>query len=145
MRVQILRLPHAAGIPAYAHEDDAGFDFLAAVTKPTVIYPFGRLPIPTGICVAVRPGFEVQVRPRSGLALKKGVTVLNAPGTIDAGYRGEIQVILYNAGDNAFIINRGDRIAQGVLCPIYRAEWEEATELPETARGEAGFGSSGVA
>jgi len=144
MRLQILRLPHAAGIPAYAHEDDAGFDFLAANEAPVIIHPGCRAIIPTGICVAVRPGFEIQVRPRSGLAAKDGLTILNSPGTIDASFRGEIKVILHNAVGTFYVVHRGMRIAQGVLCPVYRAEWEEVSELPETARGEAGFGSSGV-
>lgn len=145
MRIQIKRLPHAVGLPAYAREDDAGFDLMAAVPEPWVLHPGKRALIPTGLCVAIKQGFELQIRPRSGLALKQGLTVLNAPGTIDAGYCGEIGVILHNAGEAFAVIHRGMRIAQGVLCPVYRAEWEEVTDLPETARGEAGFGSTGVA
>lgn len=145
MRIQIKRLPHAVGLPAYAHQGDAGFDLMAAVNEPVVIYPGRREVIPTGLCVAVKPGFEIQIRPRSGLAAKEGITILNSPGTVDACYRGEIKVILHNANDRGFlVIHRGMRIAQGVLCPVYRAEWEEVTELPETARGEAGFGSTGL-
>ncbi len=130
--------------PRYMTAGSAGLDLMAAVKAPTVIQPGEIRLIPTGIAIAVPRGFEAQIRPRSGLALKSGITVLNTPGTIDADYRGEIRVILYNASRVAFEVRRGDRIAQMVLAPVVRAVWEEARELEETARQEGGFGSTGL-
>lgn len=141
--VLVKRLPGFEGLelPAYATEGAAGMDVLAAedVTLP----PGGRHAVGTGLALAIAPGYEIQVRPRSGLALKHGVTVANAPGTIDSDYRGEVRVILVNLGDAAFDIRRGDRIAQLVLAPVVRASWLAVSELDETQRGEGGFGSTG--
>lgn len=141
--VLIQRLAHAEGLalPAYATEGAAGMDLLAA--RDMVIAPGARALVPTGIAVAIPDGFEMQVRPRSGLALKHGVTVLNAPGTVDSDYRGEVGVILFNTSDAPFAIARGDRIAQAVFAPVTRAIWEEVVVLPESARGTGGFGSTG--
>jgi dUTP pyrophosphatase len=118
-------------------------DLLAAVDKPVRIPPLGRVLIPTGIAIALPTGFELQIRPRSGLALKSGITLPNTPGTIDEDYRGEIQVILLNASDEHFTVTRGMRIAQAVLAPVIRATWTEVADLDETQRGAGGFGSTG--
>lgn len=146
LHVPLKRLPHGADLPlpAYATADAAGLDLLAAVAEPVTLKPGERRLIPTGLSIAVPPGFEAQVRPRSGLALKHGVTVLNAPGTVDADYRGEVGVILINHGDQPFVINRGERIAQMVVAAYSRVEWIEAAELPQTQRGAGGFGSTGT-
>ncbi|PWC52927.1 dUTP diphosphatase [Azospirillum sp. TSO22-1] len=143
--VPVLRLAHAEGLelPAYATADSAGLDLVAAVTEPVVLPPGGRALVPTGLAIALPPGFEAQVRPRSGLALKHGVTVLNTPGTIDADYRGEVGVILMNHGAEPFTVNRGDRVAQLVLARYERLAWAPTDRLPETARGAGGFGSTG--
>jgi dUTP pyrophosphatase len=145
--VRIRRLDHAAGLPLPAYEtaDAAGMDLRAAVTdgEPFVLEPGARGAVPTGICIALPPGFEAQVRPRSGLAVKSGVTALNSPGTIDADYRGEIKVILINHGADTLTIRRGDRIAQMVVAPVTRAAWDEVETLDDTARGAGGFGSTG--
>jgi dUTP pyrophosphatase len=139
-------LPHAAGLPlpAYQTEGAAGLDVVAAVTEPLVIAP-GRLAlVPTGLCVAVPAGHELQVRPRSGLALKRQVGLLNSPGTIDSDYRGEVQVIVMNFGPEPFTVNRGDRIAQLVLARVERLEWRVVEAVEETARGAGGFGHTGT-
>jgi dUTP pyrophosphatase len=143
--VRVLRLPHAADLPlpAYQSEGAAGLDLLAAVAAPMVIAPGGRASVPTGIALALSPGSEGQVRPRSGLAARHGITVLNAPGTVDADYRGEVQVLLVNLGDSPFTVERGSRIAQLVIAPVLRAELLAVERLDETARGEGGFGSTG--
>ncbi len=143
--VRIRRLPHGADLPlpAYATPGAAGMDLLAAVEKPVTIPPAGRVLIPTGIAIALPDGFELQIRPRSGLALKHGITLPNTPGTIDEDYRGEIQVIMLNASDEHFTITRGMRIAQAVLAPVVRAVWAEVAALDETSRGAGGFGSTG--
>ncbi|WP_207455885.1 dUTP diphosphatase [Azospirillum sp. SYSU D00513] len=143
--IPILRLPHAEGLelPAYATGQSAGLDLLAAVAAPVVLEPGGRALIPTGIAFALPAGWEAQVRPRSGLALKHGVTVLNSPGTVDADYRGEVGVILINHGDQPFTVERGQRIAQLVLARYERAAWEETGVLPDSDRGAGGFGSTG--
>jgi len=143
--VVIKRLAHAEGIeiPAYATEHAAGMDLRAATTDDVVLAPGERCLIPAGFAMALPEGSEAQVRPRSGWALKHGITVLNSPGTIDADYRGEVGVILINHGDTPFHIVRGDRIAQMVVAPVSRAVWREADTLPDTVRGEGGFGSSG--
>jgi dUTP pyrophosphatase len=143
MKILVQRLPHAEGLPlpAYATPGAAGMDLLAA--REMVIPPGGRALVPTGLAIALPEGFEMQVRPRSGLALKHGVTVLNAPGTVDSDYRGEVGVILFNTDAAAFFIARGDRIAQAVFAPVTRANWEEVVVLPETQRGAGGFGSTG--
>ena len=148
VRVRVERLPHALDLPlpAYATEGAAGLDLLAALPpgEPLVLEPGSRALVPTGLRLALPPGHEAQVRPRSGLALRHGVTVLNSPGTIDADYRGEIQLILVNWGQETFTIRRGDRIAQMVVAPVTRVLWEEAAELPGSERGEGGFGHTGV-
>ena len=146
LHVPLKRLPHGADLPlpAYATADAAGLDLLAALAEPVTLKPGERKLIPTGLSIAVPPGFEAQVRPRSGLALKHGVTVLNAPGTVDADYRGEVGVILINHGDQPFVINRGERIGQMVVAAYSRVEWIEAAELPQTQRGAGGFGSTGT-
>jgi dUTP pyrophosphatase len=144
--LKVLRLrprDDAPPLPAYATEHSSGLDVAADVDGELVIPPGGRARVPTGLALAVPPGFEVQVRPRSGLASRAGVTVLNAPGTIDADYRGEVQVILVNHGDAPFAVRRGDRIAQLVVAPVARAEVEEVSSLDGTARGSGGFGSTG--
>ena len=145
--VQIMRLSHAAGLPlpAYQSELAAGLDLMAAVPAdaPVSIAPGARALIGTGIALALPAGVEGQVRPRSGLALRSGVTVLNSPGTIDADYRGEINVILANFGSEVFVVQRGDRIAQLVFAATLRADISEAAALSETARGAGGFGSTG--
>jgi dUTP pyrophosphatase len=145
--IPILRLPHAEGLPLPAYEtaQAAGMDLRAAVPQdaPLVLARGARAAVPTGLAFALPPGFEGQVRPRSGLALKAGVTCLNTPGTIDADYRGEVKVILINLGEAPFEIRRGERIAQLVIAPVIQAGWREVGELDETARGAGGFGSTG--
>jgi dUTP pyrophosphatase len=131
-------------LPSYATEGAAGFDLRAAVDAPLVVAPGQRVRVPTGIRIAVPPGFEGQVRPRSGLALRHGILLPNAPGTIDSDYRGEVQVILWNAGPEPFAIARGDRIAQLVISPVLRVALEEV-EIDDTKRGSGGFGSTGDA
>lgn len=144
--VSVKVLDHGKGLalPAYATADSAGADLLAAVEQDRVIEPGKRALIPTGLSIALPPGFEVQVRPRSGLALKNGVTVLNTPGTVDADYRGEIGVILMNLGEESFTVTRGMRIAQMVVAPVTQFEWEPVNALPESGRGAGGFGSTGL-
>ncbi|MBI1199674.1 MAG: dUTP diphosphatase [Phenylobacterium sp.] len=147
--VPILRLPHAEGLPLPAYEtaQAAGMDLRAAVAEgeTVTLRPGDRLAVPTGYAFALPAGFEAQVRPRSGLALKSGITCLNTPGTIDADYRGEVKVILVNLGAEDFHIRRGDRIAQLVVAPVVQATWAEVDSLDETARGAGGFGSTGAA
>jgi dUTP pyrophosphatase len=143
--VPVTTLPHFAGLdlPRYATPGSAGLDLPAAVAAPVTIPPGGRALIPTGLAIAVPPGFEAQVRPRSGLALKHGLTVPNSPGTIDSDYRGEVQVIVLNAGTAPFVVERGMRIAQLVLARVEQLAWEPVAELPPTDRGDGGFGSTG--
>jgi dUTP pyrophosphatase len=147
LTVAIQQLPHAEGLalPAYQSAHAAGLDLLAAVAEhaPLVLAPGRHTMVPTGLIIALPEGYEAQVRPRSGLAAKHGVTVLNAPGTVDADYRGEINVLLINHGQAPFTIRRGERIAQMVIAPVTRAELVAASTLPETARGSGGFGSTG--
>lgn len=144
--VSVRRLPHGADLPlpAYATEGAAGMDLLAAVAEAVVLAPGARALVPTGLAIALPRGFEVQIRPRSGLALRNGILVANSPGTIDEDYRGEIQVILLNAGAEPFAVTRGMRIAQAVLAPVLRAAWREVPTLDGTARGAGGFGSTGI-
>lgn len=144
--ISIRRLPHGAdlALPSYATALSAGMDLLAAVAAPIVLAPGTRALVPTGIAIALPAGFEAQVRPRSGLALKNGITVLNSPGTIDADYRGEVGVILSNTSDQPFTIERGMRIAQMVIARHERAVWTEVESLDETERGAGGFGSTGI-
>ena len=143
--VEVKRLAHGADLPlpAYATDGAAGMDVLAA--EDVTLAPGARHAVATGLALAIPPGFEIQVRPRSGLALKHGITVPNTPGTIDSDYRGELKVILINHGAHKFEIRRGDRVAQLVLAPITQATWLEVDELDETTRGEGGFGSTGGA
>lgn len=143
--VKIKRLAHGFGLelPGYATLGAAGMDLLAAVDKPINIAPARRALIPTGFSVALPAGFELQIRPRSGLALKHGIVVPNSPGTVDEDYRGEVCVILLNASDEHFLVTRGMRIAQAVLAPVVRAVWVEVEDLAATERGAGGFGSTG--
>ncbi|HEY3697350.1 dUTP diphosphatase [Phenylobacterium sp.] len=145
--IAVRRLPHGAGLPLPAYETAlaAGMDLRAAVDEaaPLTLQPGERLAVPTGLAMALPAGFEAQVRPRSGLALKAGITCLNTPGTIDADYRGEVKVILVNLGQAPFVIRRGERIAQMVIAPVVQAAWAEVETLDDTARGEGGFGSTG--
>lgn len=145
--VAVVRLAHAADLPlpAYATAGSAGVDLLAAVADDLVLAPGARALVPTGIAIALPAGFEAQVRPRSGLALRHGLTLLNAPGTIDSDYRGEIAVILANLGEAAFTVTRGMRIAQLVVAPVARIDWRPVAALPESSRGAGGFGSTGTA
>lgn len=144
--IRVRRLPHADGLPLPAYETAgaAGMDLLAAVDAPVTIDPGKRALIPTGLAIALPPGYELQIRPRSGLALRHGIMLPNSPGTIDEDYRGELQVILLNAGDAPFTIERGARIAQAVLAPVVRGRWQEVTDLDDTERGSGGFGSTGT-
>jgi dUTP pyrophosphatase len=146
MKIPVLRLDHARDLPlpAYATEGAAGLDLLAAVDDARELPPGARMAVPCGIALALPDGFEAQVRPRSGLALHHGVTVLNAPGTIDSDYRGEVKAILINLGDAPVRIARGLKIAQLVIAPVTRANLVECTELPASTRGAGGFGSTGT-
>jgi dUTP pyrophosphatase len=146
--VALLRLPHGQDLPlpAYATSQSAGMDLMAALEQPLLLKPFQRKLIPTGISLALPEGYEVQIRPRSGLALKHGLTVLNTPGTIDSDYRGEIQVILINLGDEDFLVERGTRIAQMILSPVSSLCWKEVDQHePSTnINRQGGFGSTGL-
>jgi dUTP pyrophosphatase len=144
--VSISQLPHAKGLglPKYGTEHSAGMDLEAAIDIPVTLKPGDRALVPTGIAIALPAGYEAQVRPRSGLAAKNGVTVLNTPGTIDADYRGEVKVILVNLGTEPFTIERGMRIAQMVIAAYSRVDWNAVDTLDETTRGAGGFGSTGL-
>jgi dUTP pyrophosphatase len=143
--VRVRVLPHGEGLelPAYASAGAAGADLRAAVSEPLVVDPGSRVAVPTGLVLEVPEGWEGQVRPRSGLAIRHGLTVVNAPGTIDSDYRGEVRVLLVNLGDEAVTVARGDRVAQLVLAPVSRAAFVPAGDLDSTARGAGGFGSTG--
>ncbi|MBO6782360.1 MAG: dUTP diphosphatase [Alphaproteobacteria bacterium] len=145
--VAVTRLPHGADLdlPEYETADAAGMDLRAAVETDMEIAPGARALIPTGLAIALPAGYEAQVRPRSGLALRNGISLVNSPGTIDADYRGEVGVILINHGDEALTVTRGMRIAQIVVAPVTQAIWDEVETLPETERGAGGFGSTGTA
>lgn len=147
LRVAVTRLVHAGDLPLpeYATAMSAGMDLRAAIAEPLEIAPGGRALVPTGIAIALPAGHEAQVRPRSGLALKHGVTVLNAPGTVDADYRGEISVLLVNFGDASFTVTPGMRIAQMIVATFSRVSWEAVEALPESDRGAGGYGSTGTA
>jgi dUTP pyrophosphatase len=149
VRVKVVRLPHAEGLPlpAYQTAGAAGFDLTAAVpgSEPLTLAPGGRALVPTGLVIELPHGHEAQVRPRSGLAAKSGITVLNSPGTVDSDYRGEVKVILVNLGTEPFVVRRGERIAQMVVAPVIQARLVEATVVAATARGAGGFGSTGGA
>lgn len=146
VEIAVTRLPHNADLPLPAYEtaQSAGMDLAAAIDTPITLAPGARAMVPTGLAIALPAGYEAQVRPRSGLAAKNGVTVLNTPGTVDADYRGEVKVILINLGDDTFQIDRGMRIAQMVIAPVTQASFAEVDTLPETARGSGGFGSTGT-
>ena len=145
-QVKVLQVPGCEDLPlpAYATASAAGVDLPAAVTEPVTLLPGERRLIPTGLRIALPEGYEAQVRPRSGLAMRHGIGMVNSPGTIDADYRGEIQVILINLGQEPFTVRRGDRIAQMVVAPVTRVAWVVADSLDETARGEGGFGHTGL-
>jgi dUTP pyrophosphatase len=145
VQVPVLRLPHGAdlSLPAYATPQSAGVDLRAAIDQTMILPPLGRVAVPTGLAVALPDGYEAQVRPRSGLALNDGVTVLNSPGTIDADYRGEIKVILINLSHRPFAIERGQRIAQLIVAPVIQIDWHEVHVLEKTDRGGGGHGSTG--
>jgi len=142
--VSVTRLPHGADLelPGYETADAAGMDLRAAVEADLEIAPGARALVPTGLAIALPPGYEAQVRPRSGLALRNGISLVNSPGTIDADYRGEVGVIVINHGEETFTVTRGMRIAQMVVAPVTQAAWQEVDALPETARGAGGFGST---
>jgi len=144
--VSVTRLPHGADLelPGYETADAAGMDLRAAVEADLEIAPGARALVPTGLAIALPPGYEAQVRPRSGLALRNGISLVNSPGTIDADYRGEVGVIVINHGEETFTVTRGMRIAQMVFAPVTQAAWQEVDALPETARGAGGFGSTGT-
>lgn len=146
VNVEIIKLANAndLSLPKYATDNSAGMDLMAAIDKDVIIKPLQRIMLPTGIKIALPDNFEAQIRPRSGLALKHGLTVLNTPGTIDADYRGEIAVILINLSNEDFIITRGMRIAQIIISQVAQANLIEVTELSETVRGTGGFGSTGI-
>jgi len=143
--IQIVKLPHSEGLPLpeYSSVGSAGLDLRAAVEGEQIIAPGATQAIPTGIKIALRCGFEAQIRPRSGLAQRYSIGIINSPGTIDSDYRGEVMVLLTNFGKEDFKVRRGDRIAQMVIARYERVEWEEAQTLPDTARGEGGFGHTG--
>lgn len=147
LEIALKRLPHSEGLalPAYETAQASGMDLRAAIPaeQPVLLEPGSRALIPTGLAIALPDGFEAQVRPRSGLAIKHGVTCLNSPGTVDADYRGELAVVLINLGQAPFEIRRGDRIAQLVIAPVTQASWRVVESLPETGRGVGGFGSTG--
>lgn len=144
--VAVMRLPHGAHLPlpAYATPGSAGVDLMAAIETPLTLAPGARRLVPSGIAIALPSGYEAQVRPRSGLAIKHGIFLVNSPGTVDADYRGEIMVILANIGAEAFTIEPGMRIAQMVVAPVSHVTWEPVDALPESGRGAGGFGSTGL-
>ena len=142
-KVLIKRLSSKVELPKYKTQGSSGLDLMAFIEKSIKLNPKESVLVPTGISIAIAEDLEIQIRPRSGLAAKSNISVLNTPGTIDSDYRGEIKVILFNHSNNEFIINNKDRIAQMVLAPIIKAEFEEVDELPDTIRGEGGFGSTG--
>ncbi|MGB3454856.1 MAG: dUTP diphosphatase [Litorimonas sp.] len=147
ININVVRLPHMGDIalPRFETAQAAGADLRAAIDAPLTLAPGERKLVPTGFCMALPPGYEVQVRPRSGLALRHGITVLNTPGTIDADYRGEVGVLLINHGQDDFTLQRGDRFAQMVVAPVTQGAFEVVTELDDTDRGTGGYGSTGTA
>ena len=142
-KIIVKKLDRTVILPTYKTDGASGMDLIAFVKKPIEVKPKTSALIPTGLSVAFSKDYEIQIRPRSGLAAKNNITVLNTPGTIDSDYRGEIKIILFNHGNNNFVVNNGDRVAQMILCPIIKMELEETDILPETIRGEGGFGSTG--
>ena len=143
VKVLFKRLNQKAKLPSYKTSGSSGMDLMACVDEPITIKPNESMLIPTGIAIAIPEDTEIQIRPRSGLAAKSSISVLNTPGTIDSDYRGELKIILFNHGNKDFIINNGDRIAQMILVPILKMEFEEVDSLPDTIRGQGGFGSTG--
>ena len=143
IRVLVKKLNIKAELPKYKTEGSSGMDLMALIENPIIIKPQNSAIVPTGLSIAIPKDVEVQIRPRSGLAAKSNISVLNTPGTIDSDYRGEIKIILFNHGKEEFIINNNDRIAQMILMPVLKAEFEEVEELPKTVRGSGGFGSTG--
>ena len=143
VKVLIKKLDTAVEIPAYKTKGASGMDLMAFIQKPIKLAPQSSCLVPTGLSVALSDEYEIQIRPRSGLAAKKNISVLNTPGTIDSDYRGEIKIILFNHGDSDFVINNKDRIAQMILMPVHKMDMEEVEILPETLRGKGGFGSTG--
>jgi dUTP pyrophosphatase len=146
MIIPIKRMPHSAGLnlPSYATEHSSGMDLVSANQETIIMSPMVRVLVPTGICISLPTDFEAQVRPRSGLAIKNGITVLNSPGTIDSDYRGEISVVLINLSDQLFYVERGMRIAQLVISKFEKIIWQESKQLDQTTRESGGFGSTGV-
>lgn len=145
MKLKVKRLSHCYDLPLYATSGSSGLDLYAAVKDFVIIYPLQRFIIPTGIVVEIPEGYEGQIRPRSGLAVKHGITVLNTPGTIDSDYRGEVKVVLINLGKEKFVVKRGDRIAQLVITPVVKVELEEVEDIDfNTERSDGGFGSTGI-
>ena len=143
VKILIKKLNSKVKLPKYKTDGSSGMDIMAFIDKPVSIMPKKSELIPTGLSIAIPQNTEIQIRPRSGLASKNNISVLNTPGTIDSDYRGELKIILFNHGENEFIVNNQDRVAQMVLAPIIKATFEEVEELPETTRGEGGFGSTG--
>ena len=143
VKVLIKKLDPSVKLPEYKTSGASGMDLIAFLKDPINIKPKNSFLIPTGLSIAFSENYEVQIRPRSGLAAKKNISVLNTPGTIDSDYRGEIKVIIYNHGNSDFVVNNGDRIAQMILSPVIKMKLEETDKLPETVRGESGFGSTG--
>ena len=143
IKVLVKKLNPKAELPKYKTEGSSGMDLMALIENPITIKSQNSALIPTGLSIAIPEDMEVQIRPRSGLAAKSNISVLNTPGTIDSDYRGEIKIILFNHGKDEFIVNNGDRIAQMILMPVFKAEFEEIKELPKTVRGSGGFGSTG--
>ncbi len=146
LRISVIRLPHFEGLPLpeYITPGAVGVDLFAAIHDQLHLLPGDIVLVPTGLCVAIPEGYELQIRPRSGLAVKHGITVVNAPGTIDSDYRGEIKVGLINLGKGEFVIERGMRIAQAILARVFRIEWQSCQSLPESSRGDGGFGHTGL-
>tara|TARA_Y100000590_G_scaffold414508_1_gene511472 strand:- start:1633 stop:2070 length:438 start_codon:yes stop_codon:yes gene_type:complete len=143
VRILVKKFNKNIKLPVYKTSGSSGMDLIAYIKKKIIIYPGKTKIIPTGISLAIPNNYEIQIRPRSGLAIKKGISVLNTPGTVDSDYRGEIKIILINLSKKRFIVNSGDRIAQMILCPVAKGEFKEVKKLPKTVRGKGGFGSTG--
>ena len=143
VKILVKKLDSRVKLPSYKTIGSSGMDLMALTDKPIIILPRKSYLVPTGMSVAMPKNYEIQIRPRSGLAAKNNISILNTPGTIDSDYRGEIKIILFNHGSDEFLINNGDRIAQIVLMPVHKIDFEEVDNLPDTVRGEGGFGSTG--
>ena len=143
VRILVKKFNKNIKLPVYKTSGSSGMDLIAYIKKKIIIYPGKTKIIPTGISLAIPNNYEIQIRPRSGLAIKKGISVLNTPGTVDSDYRGEIKIILINLSKKRFIVNSGDRIAQMILCPVVKGKFKEVQKLPKTVRGKGGFGSTG--